>query len=99
MNKETYKTKHKDIPYVTIGDKFVTNDGSILEFVDTNAEDYGYDKTYPFIFRTINTNNADYYANLEDYSIKLTIYETISKIQDSDIKCRLIPLKDKLNQI
>jgi hypothetical protein len=89
----TFKTCNKDIPYITIGDKFVTNDGNIVEFVETNNENFTYDTSYPFVFKSLDTNHTD------DYSIRLTIYENIITYDDLDIKCRYIPLKDKLNQI
>lgn len=50
MNKEikTYKTEHPTIKEISIGDKFVLNNGNIVTFVEYDKTIYhGYDET-PF---------------------------------------------------
>jgi hypothetical protein len=89
MKNKTYKTNRPDIPYITIGDKFVTQGGSIIEFykVDLGAD-------YLFLFRNINDP-----THTESYTSSLKFLIDSDGNGIFDIKNRYIPLKDKLNQI
>jgi signal peptidase I len=86
----TYKVHHPTIKEITIGDKFVTRRGDIIEFIAFFDDD-----EFCFIFRySVHDKESDY----ETYTSKLKYYDD-NDIFEEDIKERYIPLKDKLNQL
>jgi hypothetical protein len=90
---KTYQTDHPTIKEITIGERFITRNGDIIEFIGlTNGNDFTYHgDRYPFEFR-IFTDSSDY---LEHYSKHLKYYYN-EEIDDIDILYRTVSIKDKL---
>jgi hypothetical protein len=86
MKEYTFRTNHPDIPFIKMGDTFVTDGGDIVEFVGFNIHE---DKhKYPLVFKSTEIKMK--------YTKKLT-YRFDEKSNSLDIKERYITLKDKID--
>jgi hypothetical protein len=100
MNKKkTYQTFHRTITEITIGDKFVTIGGNIIEFIgltNKDDEDKYFNIRYPFEFKIF----SDIHDYTENYSMSLTYYYPYEGVNHMlDIASRYATIKDKLNQL
>jgi hypothetical protein len=88
-NKKTYKVQHLNIKEITVGDRFVTKAGDIIEFIRINIS---FDEQqFEYTFYSL------YYKHYINYTSKLSYYQINESMHD--IKCRHITLKDKINSL
>lgn len=82
---KTYEVIHPTIKEIVVGDKFITNEGHIVKFIEEDKF------ISDFKFLMIELNNASYTERI--YNDKLQNYT----LRDRDIKYKCISLKDKIN--
>jgi hypothetical protein len=91
MKNKTYKTEHPDIPYITIGDQFVLNNGDVIQF------DSFIHGNYQYPFKMFMLGNR-YTINLITFDRRLR-YDLDGTVSTYDIKSKCITLKDKLGAL
>jgi hypothetical protein len=92
MNKPSYKTDHPTIKEITIGEQFVTNDGTTVQFVSYIQKI----TEFVFQFKLVDTNAIDSLQWRYKKSLKYSYQGTIHK---NDIKAKYISLKDKIDAL
>jgi hypothetical protein len=97
MSNKTFKTDNKSIPYISIDEQFLLNNGNIVTLISVyQTESFEIDPIqtlYPFGFYNINLNRVDV------YNTKLSYDNIGDENYELNIDCKYIPLKDKVNSL
>lgn len=96
--KQTYKTDHPTIKEIIIGDKFILENGDIVEFIGRNLHRIT-KNSYPFIMGNISDDLTKRKEDsiIEIYTYTLNFYGT--RKSRYDIKQKYLLLKDKIDLI
>jgi hypothetical protein len=94
------KTKHPTITQITMGEQFLLNNGDIVtlfSIYESTGSAFPFESNslpllYPYQFYNINVDRIDTYST----NLRFDILDENNKL---NIKCKYIPIKDKLNQL